>query len=940
MTSIVGDALAGRTIRAAGILNFQVSAGEAGNVQLILAQMKESEWLWAEVRGEENMQLHTKDYKLLCKKYDSPGHRNAAFRVNGVKKRNAADRTRMVRYGVRLILLEQPFVFSGENFNMQKNRNAAFVFADLYKLSQKLSQLQKDTREDNFEQRERKQAEQEWAAKLVQMIDKQEDTDFAETKKKYFFYDRFSEAASSQVKGVSYSFRATIEDKYAYNDLAISAEPFPLSYEGLIVGKVIRSDENETVLSFAHSVDYGKIPERGYLLVVPNNTTYRVQKRTIQELIDGQSVNEKLLNYLVHKEFEGYQAPTAVARQGGTLLPKQGEAVEKAVATNDFMLVQGPPGTGKTTIIVEMVRRLIEKGERVLISSKNNLAVDNVLEQLIDDGIDCVRIGREEKVKVAKVKDVLLDQVAIKLQENMIRRCAGDQQILQREREKEETFNRLLTAISGDIGRYQEIHKQTAEIRRSLGKIEKNSKWKLFHLFGPLAVLRKARDLVPFIKIKAESLEAKAEAKLSQALAGNGMYQGLLGRLAEEESQENAYFLMLETKLNGYLDSEQVRELAEEERWRFLQQSAAHRLATYQKQTSISADWIDELQERQQSLYPLLLRSVPVLGATCIGIDTSLEFRDTEFDTVIIDESGQITIFDVIVPMARAKKVILIGDHMQLPPVSDANLVKEFREMGLPSDWIEKSLFEELYYNAPVSHKVMLDTQFRMHPLVASFISGEFYNGEYKSGVTAQQRTIDWDLYASPLVFIDTVHCEERFQQCIPDEDHLVYFNQLEAYLAAQELIKILKYGRKPGEIGIVTPYKKQKQIIEGHLPALLKEAGFSTEAIRAIVSEVEIDTVDSFQGRGKEIILFSFTRSSPDFEIGFLRELRRLNVTMTRCKSLLVLIGDLGTLAGANDKRSAALFKNMGRYIRKHGQYVDGKSLLKEGEVPWRQLV
>ncbi|WP_053367637.1 AAA domain-containing protein [Bacillus sp. FJAT-27245] len=940
MSRIIGDALSGRTIRASGMLNFQVSASEAGNVTLILAQIKESEWLWAEFRGEGNIQLHTKDYKLLCKKYDSPAHGNAAFRVNGVKKRNAADRTRMVRYGLRLILLEQPFVFSGENFNMQKNRNAAYVFADLYKLSLKLGQLQQESREDSFEQRRRKQAEQEWASQLIQMINKQEDTDFAETKKKYFYYDRFTEAVSSQVKGVSYSFKVVIDEKYAYNDLAISADPFPLTYEGLIAGKVTRSDEHETILSFAHSVDYGKIPKQGYLLVVPNNTTYRVQKRTVQELIDGQSVNEKLLNYLVHKEFESYDATGSEHPKGGSLLPKQEEAVEKAVATNDFLLVQGPPGTGKTTIIVEMVRRLIGKGERVLISSKNNLAVDNVLEQLIDDGIDCVRIGREEKVKVAKVKDVLLDRVAVKLQENMISRCSEDQKLLQSERARAEEFTRLLGEVSEDVGRFQAIHRHAAGFRQNLWKLEKKAKWKLFHFFAPLALLRKTTKLLPFLKITTEGFELKAQTKLKTALTENNGYQELLIRLEAEEGQENTHLLMLSAKLDGFLEPEKVAGLAEEENWHRLQQKAANTLASFQKQTSISADWIDELQERQQSLYPLLLRTVPVLGATCIGIDTSPEFRDTEFDTVIIDESGQITIFDVLVPMARAKKVILIGDHMQLPPVSDSNLAKEFKEMELPSEWIEKSLFEELYYKAPDSHKVMLDTQFRMHPLVASFISSEFYGGEYISGVSPEQRTIGWDLYESPLVFIDTTRCDERFQQCIPDEDHLVYFNQLEAYLAAQELIKILKFGRKPEEIGIVAPYKKQKMIIEGHLPSMLKEAGFSPEETRRIVSGVEIDTVDSFQGRGKEIILFSFTRSSPDFEIGFLRELRRLNVTMTRCKSLLVLIGDMETLANAKDKRSAVLFRNLRNYISRHGQYVDAKLLLKEGEAPWRQLV
>ena len=90
-----------------------------------------------------------------------------------------------------------------------------------------------------------------------------------------------------------------------------------------------------------------------------------------------------------------------------------------AMNTEDFMLVQGPPGTGKTEIIVTMLKLLVDQGKKVLISSKNNLAVDNVLEKCIDKGLKCIRLGRPETVKIDKVKNVLVDVYVLALQKEI-----------------------------------------------------------------------------------------------------------------------------------------------------------------------------------------------------------------------------------------------------------------------------------------------------------------------------------------------------------------------------------------------------------------------------------------------------------------------------------------------------------------------------------------
>jgi len=253
------------------------------------------------------------------------------------------------------------------------------------------------------------------------------------------------------------------------------------------------------------------------------------------------------------------------------------------------------------------------------------------------------------------------------------------------------------------------------------------------------------------------------------------------------------------------------------------------------------------------------------------------------YDVAIIDEATQATIPSVLMPINRAKRFVLAGDHKQLPPTILSEKAVE----------LNRTLFEGLIERYP--HKSeMLIVQYRMNERLMEFPSKEFYGGkviadESVRGITLADLGIKtpasggfWEEVLKPenaLVFIDTSARGDRFERQRRGSDSRE--NPLEARIVAETVEKLLELGLRAEWIGVITPYDDQRDLISSHLP-----------------EEVEIKTVDGYQGREKEVIVLSFVRSNKRGELGFLRDLRRLNVSLTRAKRKLIAIGDSSTLS------------------------------------------
>lgn len=241
----------------------------------------------------------------------------------------------------------------------------------------------------------------------------------------------------------------------------------------------------------------------------------------------------------------------------------------------------------------------------------------------------------------------------------------------------------------------------------------------------------------------------------------------------------------------------------------------------------------------------------------------------TKFDVAIIDEASQATIPSVLIPIAKAHRFILAGDHKQLPPtiISDK------------AGALEKTLFEELIRMYPFKSQ-LLNVQYRMNKLLMEFPNKEFYNNDLKSDSSVDKITIN-DLLDSQyneeaLLFIDTSNADDYGETHLKDSKSII--NELEADISVNIARDYLNAGLCEEDIGIISPYADQVKIIQEKTP-------------------VEVKTVDGFQGREKEIIIISTVRSNKNGNIGFLKDLRRLNVAITRAKRKLIIIGNKNTL-------------------------------------------
>ena len=960
-----GDTLRGRTVASRGEVTFYYVSNQQQYWKLAHQEMCQARWLWVDTRfnpqrNEHRFYFYTENLKLSAVHIISRQHGNSYFRVIGVSRKTVQDRLSSVRFGVRVYLAGfTPVV--GEHWRIPRNMNSLDVAREVIRISQEIKEYTSDEREGAGIRRKEKEQEYAWGEAIKEIIAFQDDYERQNTAPQVFRYSNFEPVREQRIVGVAYKFliaeRNTPLDEALINQELIISSSAALEPGGeRIKGAVTQCDPQvrSIVLGFQSTVDFGKFPPQGYLLNTMFNVTYKIQAKAVDSLVQGKSVNKALLDILLRDKFEKIEIPAdeyvKIPWISGSRpeKPPQELAVNMALNVKDLMLVQGPPGTGKTSIIVEMVRQFIKRGQRVLISSKNNLAVDNVLEKCIHENISCVRLGREERVNIEKVKTRLLDRAAVELQKDIINNCSSEERQIMEQLDQQERLLPVFHENKEEIISYIQAGREIERYQKNMDKRLRTIKLMSIPFYLGAHFLR-LLNLLLLQKERAQAAWERYQEQLAARVASDPKYRELNAAYTERTSQQKIIATALDEKFKqaGAAETFSYRELTEEDLEKEIKQRE-ELAAKYRNKQSIVKEWIRSLEQRQQSLYPLLLNSVMVVGATCIGINTNSVFKDVDFDVAIIDEAGQITIFDILVPMSRAKKVILIGDHMQLPPVCEDGLLEEIRaQQGDPmNDWDDEeegpafdyeqvlkiSLFENLFHSCPAENKIMLDRQFRMHPLIADFISQEFYGGNYKSGLKAENRDpslLGIDSFRTPLYFIDTLGMGELRYQLVEDQgDKKEYYNPTEAEVVSELLLTILEETGKPESIGVITPYNRQKVEITEIITETLQDHYRSEFKVQNTLEKLEIGSVDSFQGRDKEVIIFSFTRSNPEKGIGFLRELRRMNVTMTRAKYLLFMVGDSSTLTQARDRESRRFFRSLLSYVKKIGGYAEWRDL------------
>lgn len=295
-----------------------------------------------------------------------------------------------------------------------------------------------------------------------------------------------------------------------------------------------------------------------------------------------------------------------------------------------------------------------------------------------------------------------------------------------------------------------------------------------------------------------------------------------------------------------------------------------------------------------------ILSEARVITCTPAGSGKAV-LEGMKFSSVFIDEAAQALEALTWIPMSKAERVFFAGDHLQLPPTVKS---AEAQKGGM-----RETLFEKIVKKHPQT-AVMLETQYRMNKDIMNFSNQYFYKGKLKADISVAEHK----LFAedTPAEFIDTAGCgfdEET------DPKTLSTFNRAEAEFLIDRLEKLLgeaEYSgiiKKLNGIGIISPYRAQVRLLK----ELTNEKLNPPDYIRKLIS---INTVDAFQGQERNIIIISLVRSNTKSKIGFLSDLRRMNVAMTRAQKKLMIIGDSATVA------QNRFYKQMVDYFISLGSY------------------
>ncbi|MBI5353696.1 MAG: IGHMBP2 family helicase [Chloroflexi bacterium] len=304
---------------------------------------------------------------------------------------------------------------------------------------------------------------------------------------------------------------------------------------------------------------------------------------------------------------------------------------------------------------------------------------------------------------------------------------------------------------------------------------------------------------------------------------------------------------------------------------------------------------LNEARQIEDAVTERIISNAKIICATATGLDDEV-FKKRRFDWCIMDEASQSVEPSAWIPLQYANRLVLAGDHYQLPPTV---ISPEAIRGGF-----NISLMERLLENPKTDISRLLNVQYRMHQDIMNFSSDVFYEGSLQADETVRTallsdlpQVLNTPLTNSPIHFIDTAGASYDEEQ-EPDGDSKL--NPLEAELVIKKVHELLSCGLTSDQIAIISPYSAQVKYLREKLKSL----------------DLEIDSVDGFQGREKEAVIVSLVRSNREGEVGFLADTRRMNVALTRARRKLIVIGDSATIT------SHGFYQRMVEYFESIGAY------------------
>lgn len=312
----------------------------------------------------------------------------------------------------------------------------------------------------------------------------------------------------------------------------------------------------------------------------------------------------------------------------------------------------------------------------------------------------------------------------------------------------------------------------------------------------------------------------------------------------------------------------------------------------------------------QEEFFITLLGDRNVVGATCVGLATNKGGIDQlQFDVAIIDEAGRATVPEILIPILRSKKVVLVGDHHQLPPSiapllrdDDATQALSF----LRDNFLSGSFFELMFERLPEVCREVLDKQYRMAPVIGNLVANLFYSRRGQRMLFNGHPDSHFEpnyLLKQSIYWVDVKGRQQQPHHSMSKE------NVCEASAITDFLADLAERVHRPISVAVITPYSAQKERVRKQL----RDLGWQDGQLGLL--RIEVDTVDAFQGSEADVVCYSTVRT--EGSLNFILDRKRLNVACSRAKLHLLFFGDIHYLRNwrAKKKEGVNLFSEIMKY-------------------------
>lgn len=491
--------------------------------------------------------------------------------------------------------------------------------------------------------------------------------------------------------------------------------------------------------------DPSRIPASGSLEVntIRAQRALDRQRQALNAVTDRRCANPRLRDLLADPSQARDPVGMIVADDPGANFDDDKRAVlKKALNLQDILAVEGPPGTGKTRLIEEIVLQYLRAhpDHRILISSQTHVALDNVIERVRarQPDLDIVRVGREGDTKInPATADLLLERKAetwarsVSAQaEEWLMRWAREHRV----EPSNVKAGMLAMRLSSLLTEAAELKKRTVEISRQTSAASVPAE-------GEDVISEEVRSELDTALVESEELE--------RAIAANSQDQEAVrtallmhGGIAAELADTNTI-----TDLEGF-GSVLLGDTPEHGKCRVLME--------------LQQRWLDRVG-RSSDFHGAMLGSAKVVAATCIGLAGVRGMEDVEFDLCIIDEASRATATEVLVPLAKSRRIILVGDPRQLPPFFEQGVLRSAGAGEFGETEIRQNVFERILERGPAHCREVLRHQHRMVEPIGRLISEVFYEGTLINEKTAPRVVLP--TLSKPVIWIDTSALAERREQ-------------------------------------------------------------------------------------------------------------------------------------------------------------------------------